>query len=91
MPPFQFYAQQDQQPYAESEVKPPQSVSNIWYAVTAVIGFFVPLFGMIAGVALYFAFKNKNPRKAKNILIFSFVWAIAIYIVNIALSYYFPI
>jgi len=71
---------QEPQPYSQPPTEPVQSVSNIWYAVPAVLGLLIALLGLIAGVVLYYMFRKKNPAKAKNILIFSVIWTVLMYI-----------
>jgi len=46
-----------------------EKVSSLWYLV--------PLFlGIIGGLIAWFVNKDRNPRKARNFLIFGLIWTI---------------
>jgi hypothetical protein len=75
----------------QPENRPVQPVSNIWYVVPVVLGLLIdPLLAIVSGVILYFVFRKKNLTKAKNILIFSFVWSLLMYALDLAITYFFP-
>ena len=59
--------------------KPVQPVSGAWYLV--------PLFfGLIGGIIAWAVTKDRDPRKARNLLIFGVVWTVVWFVIGILIA-----
>jgi uncharacterized membrane protein len=56
-----------------------QPVSAAWWLAP----FFL---GLLGGIIGYFAVKSRNPKMARNLLIFGLIWTIVLWVISYAIS-----
>lgn len=60
--------------------KPVEPVSGAWYLV--------PLFfGIIGGIIAWAVNKDRDPKRARNLLIFGIVWTVVLTVVTVLISF----
>ena len=59
--------------------KPVEPVSGAWYLV--------PLFfGILGGIIAWAVTKDRDPKRARNLLIFGIVWSVVLIVVTVLVS-----